>query len=319
MILSAGEKDTFRKNAFNGIVQALEKGVLLSKAFAVANIGIDRLSVSFIEMGERSGNLGDHFKYGGERLRKQAELSQKIIGALIYPICILVVALSMVVFLIAYIFPKIMPIFTSMKVALPLSTRIMIVVADTFTQKGILLAIIFLLAVSIFVSVYKKVTTFRFLVHLTLFFIPIIKKLSRTYVMSTSFYLIGSLLRGGVGGNDAFTLVSEKLFLLPYRIVYAKAGLWSTRGGSLSQFMRLEPRYFPSLAADIVDVGERTGTLEKSFFSLALIFEKELDGAIKVLSGLIEPVLMVTVGLSVGFIALSIVTPIYEITNHVTR
>ncbi len=312
------KKQTTSKSSLH-VVEDLSKGVENGQFL---HVRLDRFrkffgdfAVNIIKVGEVSGTLHENLGYLAEELKKQKELRRKVLSALVYPIFIVIATLGITVLLTVYVFPKILPILSTFNTQLPLSTRALIFISDTFIHWGWLIALILVALIGGFILALRK-PTFSLVVDRLLLKIPVLGKLLQYYYMANFCRTLGVLLQSDVRIVEAVQITASTTTNLVYRKSLNKLGLIITKGGKISAFLEEEGKIYPPMVSQMVNVGEATGKLSESLAYLAEIYENEVDELTKNLSTSIEPLLMIFMGLLVGFVAISIITPIYSFTQN---
>lgn len=300
------------KNLIAGLRLAVEQGKPLARAMKDAGVFGD-LAVNVVHIGESSGSLAQNLDYLSGEMQKKRELKRNVAAALIYPIFILIATVGIVIFLSVYIFPKILPVFSSLRGDLPWSTNFLIFFAAGLRDYWWLAGIIFLAAVLVWRLLTRMEKTKIFFDY-WLLRLPIIGAIFKNYYMANSCRALYLLLRGGAGIVASLELAGKSSGNLAYCRAFGKSALAARSGESIGENMA-EEKIFPSVAAQIICAGEASGSLEDSLVCVARMCEDEMNGAAKNLSAAVEPVLMVFAGLLVGFVATAIITPIYGITQ----
>ncbi len=272
--------------------------------------------INIIKIGESSGTLSHNLEYLADELRKRNALQGKVVSAFIYPGIITLATLGITAFLMLYLFPKIMPIFTSLHMELPITTKIVMAIS-LFLQAWGLVIIGIIIALIIGVSVMKKKSLrFRFVCDQAVLSMPIFGPLIRYYNLANATRTLGLLLRGGVTLSEAIPLTADTTANLVYKAEYRKMAEYIQRGERMSSFLVTSENLFPPIMSQLIAVGERSGNLSNTLVYLSELYEAEVDDFTKNLSSLIEPALMVIMGILVGFVAIAIITPIYGITQN---
>jgi len=313
VLKSAAKSQTFKK-ALNDILKRILEGESLSKSMERHPRIFNKFFQSIVKVGEESGTLEENLKYLSSFLQSEYSLKRKIIGALIYPLLIIVIALIIVSIITFFILPNLLSLFQALEIKLPLATRILIGSA-AFIQKY---WIFILGGFSLFFLIWKifqRIKSIQFYFHKITLFLPFfggINKNRNLADFSRTFY---TLLKSGMPILEALNICIDTLQNGVYRKNLGLVRLGVERGEKISQGLKRFPETFPTVFSQMVLVGERTGGLEESFLHLAEFHEKELDSTVKNLSNLLEPVLLILVGLFVAFIVLAIITPIYQFTS----
>ena len=301
------------------IKSSIEKGISFSKSLTLSEGKFENNLISIISYGESAGTLPLSLRQATINMEKKDDLKRKIVGALIYPAFIAMATLGMALFLVLYIFPKIIPLLSSMNIALPLMTRALRKVYLILSEYGIWIALIIVILSAIFYLFFKIKNKFRNKIQIFLLISPILGELIIKYTISNFSRSIGTLLEYGQSLPDILEHASRSTSLIPYTKALRICKEEVIRGVSLSESMSSFKTIFPPLMIDMIAIGEKTGLLSTMFKNIVHIYEEELDYFIKKLGTAIEPILMILMGLVVGSIALSIILPIYEITNHLGR
>ncbi len=307
------------RRVFDRVLFDVSNGMTLSGSLARHKKVFGEFAINLIRVGETSGILGKNLNYLADELKKKSELRRKVIGSLIYPVFITVATILLTALLTVFIFPKILPIFSSMRVTLPLSTRILIVLSNFLQHYGIFLLIGIIVLTIALIILHKKVPAFQFFTDRLLIRLPIIGPIAKNYNMANFSRTLGLLLKSGVPVMESLSVVGDSTRNSFYRKQYHLMAKRIERGEQISKFLLEHPQRFPHILSHMVAIGEKTGRLSDTLMYLSDFYEAEVDERTKNLSQTIEPFLMIFLGVLVGFIAISVITPIYEITNSLSR
>ena len=309
-------KSKSKVRIFDVIIDDVANGQYLATSLGKFNNLFGDFTVNLIRVGESSGVLSQNLAYLADELTKKDALRRKVVGALIYPIFITVATLGVTSLLTVFIFPKLMPIFTSLHVKLPWTTRALIAVSEFLRTSWLYLIIGIILAIVSFIVVRKISKRARFFVDRILLYTPLVGSIMQGYNLTNFCRTLGLLLRSGIHLSEAMVITAETTKNLVYRNVYMDIAGSIVKGETISQTMAERTDIFPDMLAHMVGIGERTGNLSGTFVYLSELYESEVDELTKGLSSSIEPILMTVMGILVGLIAVSVITPIYEITQH---
>jgi len=317
-ILKDQSKSRAKGRIFEKVAQDISNGKTLAGSLEKFKGTFDKFSTNLIKVGEESGTLEENLNHLSEELKKRQLLQRKVFGALVYPFFIIVATLVIAGVLTIVIFPKVMPIFQSLNVQLPITTRILIFVSDFLGKYwywlvGLVIALIVLFIYSL------KFRTFRFVIDSILLKLPILGELITNYNLANICRTLGTLLRSNVKIVRAFIVTAEATSNLAYRKELELISKSITRGEKIVQQMKGHPNLFPHVLLHMIAIGETTGNLDDTLRYLSEMYEGEVDDMTKNLSTIIEPALMIFMGVIVGFIAVSIITPIYEVTKTLSR
>jgi type IV pilus assembly protein PilC len=313
-------KDQSNQKSMQYVLQCaiadLADGLQLHTSLAKFPRVFDAFFVNAINVGESSGTLSSTMRYLATQIEKSEEIRGKVRSALLYPIIVFVGALGIAGYLAFGMLPKLTPMFTQLNVKLPPTTQALLDASTWLTHFWLPLII----GVGIFVvlmALLLRITLIRFALYRSISYLPIFGNLVRKLQTAKFARILGTLLSSGVTIVDALNVTAASTENLVYRKeldIIAKA---VDRGETIAAELRLHPKLFSHTATSMVAIGERTGKLADSLMTLAEFTEREVDDLTKNLSTLIEPISLIFVGLIVGFVALSIITPIYQITQGV--
>jgi type IV pilus assembly protein PilC len=318
-ILHAQGKPGTEERVLARIVEDTASGQALSKSLSRFPKFFDDFAVKLVKVGESSGTLSQSLVYLADELRKRQQLRSKVVGAFVYPAVLVCATVGITVFLMVYLFPKIMPIFASLHTELPLSTKIVIFLSTFLQHWGLLLLIGIIAFVMLTSLALKKSETLRYIRDDMVIRMPIIGSVMRSYNAANGSRTLGLLLKSGMRLSDALPVTADTTRNLVYKRLYTELAEAVIRGERISVPIMKERTYFPEMFGHMVAVGERSGTLSETLVYLSEMFDAEVDDFTKNLSTLVEPILMVVMGIIVGFIAISIITPIYGITQNLNK
>lgn len=296
------------------VVADVSNGQYLSSALEKFNGTFSDFFINIIRVGETSGILSNNLEYLAEQLKKKQVLKHKILSAMFYPLFIVVATLGLVGLLTTVVFPKVLPIFSSINVPLPFSTRLLIKVSRLLIIHGWLVALIGGVLIIVAIILLRR-ERFKYALEALILKLPVAGRIAVNYQLSNICRTVGLLLKGDSRLQEAITIAATTTENLVYRRQLKLLSGQITRGKKISTLLETNKHLFPDMVNHMVAVGETTGNLSDSFLYLAEIYEQELDEITKNLSSLLEPVLMVFMGLIVAFVAISIITPIYSLTQ----
>lgn len=298
------------------VIKDVENGHFLAKAMGRFKRTFGEFAVSIVEIGEASGTLPENLNYLAEELKKKQELRRKVISAMFYPAFIVLATFAVTALLMVFVFPKILPIFESVSYNLPLTTKILIVVSNFLLHYGLYLILGLIAALAAFWLLLKN-KRFRFWYDHILLSIPVFGTMVQTYNLTNFCRTLGILLKSDVRIVKATQITAHTTSNLAYRKEFTEVAERMSRGEKVSIYLSGKTRLFPVIMTQMITVGEDTGNLSETLIYLADMYENELDELTKNLSSVLEPALMLFMGLLVGFVAVSIITPIYGITQQI--
>jgi len=276
------------------------------------------LLISAVRAGESSGTLEDNLESVSEQLKKTKTLKSKIKAAMVYPIIVLTAAFILGMAMSFLVLPKITPLFEGLNIDLPATTRFLIWFSHIINSYGQYILIGIIAGAAFFAWLVRQKFS-RPVTHFIILKTPLIRAISRNSNLSDFCRVLGTLLKSGLNIDEALNITKNSLQNYYYVKVLEAARQRITRGQKLSEILSDYEKYFPDIAVSMIKVGEKSGRLEETLFYLAEFFEEEVENATKSLATAIEPILLIFIGLVVGGLALSIITPIYQITGNVQR
>ncbi len=315
LVRNQAKSRSFRRILDNLMADA-NKGMFLSDGLAKFKDVFGDLFINIIRVAETSGTLPENLVYLGEELAKRDALRKKVRAALIYPIVILVTSVLIGATMVVFVFPKILPLFQSAKVELPLTTRILITFSEVITDYGIFIFIGAVLAVVGF-RFLLRLSPVKFLYDRAISYIPIFGRAVVHFNMANSARTLSLLIRSGVRITEAIDITAATVTNLRYRRHLKEAANSVRKGEFLSKYLYAYPHDFPTLLTNMIEVGENTGNLNENLIYLAEYYENEVDDFTKNLSSILEPILLIIMGGIVAFIALSFITPLYQLTRTI--
>lgn len=322
VIASQTTSGRFKKIIFN-ILEQIKTGQTLAKSLARYPKVFDPLFINIIKVGEESGTLEGNLAYLASELEDRIELQRNIKAAAFYPAIVLTATFGLGLVLAYFVLPKITRLFQSLNFDLPLSTRILLKTAQLVENYNTWILLGFIL----FVILFKLLISQKFvkpLWHWVLIKTPIIGGILINYNLVMITRTLSILLKSGVTIDYAISITIDTTANMVYKnkLKYLLPQIQKGKRFSdvLSSFKqsRRHP-IFSLLVIKMISVGERSGNLDESLQYLAEYFEKEVDATTKNLTTILEPILLVTVGLIVGFIAVSVIAPIYQVTGQFSR
>jgi len=302
------------KKILDDVLNKLDNGESLSNSLSLHPKVFDDLFVSLIEVGEASGTLEENLGFLADQLEKKHDLRTKLKGAMIYPVVVLGSTLGLVIILAVFILPKLLPLFRSFNTELPLPTKILLFFISAGESYGIYIfaSVIFLIFFLIFLSRFRKVKS---VFHRIILKLPIFGKLTREVNLAYFSRTLAILIKSGVPIVEAFEITSRSLSNIVYQEEVKGVIPTIKQGGQIAGYFKENPKVFPSVFSRMISIGEKTGNIDESLSYLASFYERDVDEITKNISSTIEPVLLVVMGLAIGFIAISIIMPIYEMTH----
>jgi type IV pilus assembly protein PilC len=296
------------------ICKDLNAGLSLTEAFSKHPTVFNNIYINLIAAGEASGRLDDFLKKLVELQEKNQKIVAGIKSALFYPITLFTVATLITAFMLWKVVPVFEKMYGSMGVKLPAATSF-IISASRFISSGpnILTIILIFLAMRFgFKYLMKNVEPFRFAVHKFQLKIPLFGELIKKAVISRMTMIMANLQAAGVGIVETLKIAQTVTDNLVFVYAINRISEKIVTGDSLSKLFADEKHIFPAQLAQLTSVGENTGNMEEMFQSISNYYEEEFDTVVKGLSTIIEPLMIVVIGIIIGVLMVALYMPIFS-------
>ncbi|MFA6974154.1 MAG: type II secretion system F family protein [Parcubacteria group bacterium] len=293
----------------------IQDGLALSDALKKHRDVFSVMSINIIRAGEVSGNLRKAVAYVADNIEKNYAMTSKVKSAMMYPMIVLFVFFVIGFIVISFIVPKLTVMIKSMGADIPWYTRGLIFTSDFMNAWWWAVAIVIIGFIGGLVYYLKTEDGKKEMDQIKLK-LPIFGKVFQHVYIARFADNLGVLLVGGIPIIKALNVVSSVIGNTVYEAIFLKAADEVKVGGNMSDALRRYPQ-IPPIVAQMVRIGEESGQIDLVLGHIARFYEQETDEATKNLATLIEPVLMVIIGIAVGFLAFSIIMPIYNIAGQI--
>jgi type IV pilus assembly protein PilC len=295
------------------LIASVENGESFSLALSKFPETFGNIYVSLIKSGESSGSVADSLNYLADQLEKDFELRNRVRSAMTYPIFVLV-ALTVVGFLMfKFVLPNLTSVLEEQGGTLPPLTEA-IIAATKFFQVYWWVVLLALAGLILGIRFYLRNATGRYHWDAIKIRLPLIGRIFREVYFTRFARNLSTLVAGGIPIIQALTIVSEIMGNLVYRDILLQAAADVTNGRNISDSLSAH-KEFPPLVTQMVRVGEQTAQLDTILKKLAEFYEKEVDNRVNTLSTLLEPLIMIVLGIGVGILVAGILLPIYNIAS----
>lgn len=312
-ILQDQEANKKLKAIFIAILQEVEGGNNLSSAFSLFPEFFTSIDIGLVKSGEKSGTLDKVLDRMADQLEKQASLMSKIRSAFTYPAIVLVVAGGVIGVMMVYLVPKLTDVYSGFKQELPFITQVMVSISNFLVKFWWLMIAMTIALISGFLSYIHgksgRKNWDRFKIS-----IPIIKDFLKMVYMARYTRTLATLVGSGVSIVESLNITSKAVGNEVYRIEIEKMTEEVRQGKALSTAMEESP-LFPKTVSQMLKVGEETGEIDSMLTNLSNYYDEEVDTIVKNISTVLEPMIIVIMGLSVLFILVGIMTPIYNMST----
>jgi type IV pilus assembly protein PilC len=313
-VIERQSKNPRLKGVMKGIRESINKGDQFFTALKVYPETFSPLYVAMVRAGEESGGLSPALQTIAMQLERSSNLRKKIKGAMIYPAIVITVMIIIGILMMIFVIPTIASTFENIGNELPATTKFLIGTSNFLVNNGLLAA---LGAIGIVVAfiMFARTAVGKKIIHRALLYIPVIGTLVKQTNSAYTARTLSSLLTSGVDVIGALNITEDVLQNVHYKAIIREAAKGVEKGNALSLTFIANEKLYPILVGEMISVGEETGQISNMLSELAIFYETEVEQKTKDLSTIIEPMLMVVIGATVGFFALAMIAPIYSITD----
>lgn len=307
-------KNKYFKDVIENLAHHVENGQILSKGMKAYPKVFSEMITATIEVGENTGMLADSFGHLADILKAEKKLRSKVFSALMYPSIVLIALVGVSIFLAFFVFPQLVGMFDDAGVELPFILKTVQAVNAFFAANG------WYVLGGAFIAIILLRMLFRLpgpklRLHIFWLKFPFVGNLIKELTLTRFAGNLNALLAAGLSIVKSMEIVAKTVGNLKYRYTILSMGKELEKGTSLGRAMAARPKLFPSLTIQLCEVGETTGELENVLKKISVFYEERVNNVLTNLSATLEPILLVMVGLAVGFIAVSVISPMYELTN----
>ncbi len=313
--LSVAERQTKNpkmKQIIASLIEEIGKGEQFNAALAKHPKVFTSLYVAMVRAGEEGGTLADGLLIISTQLQRAGDLVKKVRGAMIYPAIVICLMIAIGILMMIFVVPTLTATFKELNVKLPLATRIIMATSDflsghTITALGAIAMVVVGAISALRTRIGKR--SFEWVVLR----LPAIGTMAKEMNSARTARTLSSLFSSGVDVVAALTITAEVVQNSFYKSIIADAAGRVEKGKALSEAFIENNKLYPILVGEMIAVGEETGQISQMLIEVADFYENEVERKTKDLSTIIEPILMIVIGLGVGFFALAMIMPIYSI------
>ncbi|MBC7816500.1 MAG: type II secretion system F family protein [Planctomycetaceae bacterium] len=312
----AGQTDNpSMKTLTNRLQESVQAGEDLSIALSKYPKHFDKAFVNLVKASEASGQLGPMLDRIATQYRTEAETRSKIKGALIYPAAMVTMCVGVVIFLLTYVFPKLMPMFAGREKDIPGPTKALLAISQSMTTywPWYLGVTVVLLAVGIYMA---RQASGRIMLDWLKIYLPPFNGLSRKVALSRSLRTLSTTLNAGVPMLEALELSGGTANNHFYESCWKQVSEQVTTGRQIHEALQGQS-LFPKMVVQMIASGEKTGRLGKVLEKVAEYLEREVANAVKTVTSLLEPLIITVLGSAIGGIAIAMLLPIFKLSSPV--
>ncbi|MEK7633876.1 MAG: type II secretion system F family protein [Patescibacteria group bacterium] len=299
------------------MIEAIDTKIKGGSSFSIAlqdyKKNFSKLYISLVKSGEASGKLGEILLRLADNLEKEREFKSKLKGALVYPVIIIVGMFVVMFIMITFVLPKLLGLYKDFNVELPLSTKILIGVSN-FSTRFWPLVLVLIIVSFYFAKKYLSTKAGKKSFDQFALKLPVFGHIISVSALVESTRTLAILISAGISILDALSIVVDSTDNSVFQQAFMTVSQKVEKGQSMGIALEQEG-IFPPILVQMSQVGEQTGNLDDTLLRLSKYFEMESEIATKTMTTLIEPLILVFLGAGVGFLVLSVITPIYNLTN----
>jgi type II secretory pathway component PulF len=292
----------------------VDSGSFLSDAFAKRPKTFSNFFVNIVKSGETSGKLDEVLNYLADEMEQNYDMVAKIKGAMIYPVFIVVGLIAVGIVLMVYVIPNLTAILTETNATLPLSTRIVIATSNFFKDYLWLVGLI-VAAIVVGIHFFIKTEFGKKQIDLFKLKMPIFGKLFKYIYLMRFTRSLSTLLKGGVTITKSLKITADVISNVVYKEIIEET-LESINDGNPIHVVMDNSKFVPSMVPQMIAVGERTGQLDTVLDKVTDFYGRETTNMLNNLSKLMEPIIMVVMGIGVGIMVAAVIMPMYNIASN---
>jgi type IV pilus assembly protein PilC len=316
-ILSDQTENSRMKRIVSDIAHQIETGSSFGEAVNFYSDIFSSAQIGMIEAGEASGKLNETLLQVAVEAEKSASIRSKIRGAMFYPVMIILLMLGAGFAIMVFVMPRIKELFDSLGGELPVSTKLLISISDFLvgTALGIpnaLSILIFIALIIVGITFWKKTPLGGYLWAQLMLSMPIFGKLSQKYSLARFTRMLSTLSSSGIPIIKALHISASSIGNEVYERRVNQIAEDVKQGITMAENMKDDERHFPSMVVGMIAVGEQTAQIDTICGKIADYYEDEVNDMVRNLSSLLEPIIMLILGLAVAFLVLSVMLPILQ-------
>jgi len=314
-VLAKQTPDPKLKNTYQKVLNDVQSGRTLGQSMKIYPGIFPPIVTSITEVGEEGASLETNLGFVSDYLRHEYELQRKIKGAMFYPIIIVLLTLAELLGMVYFILPKLESLFTAFE-DIPRFTQIVLDIAAFLRSNMPAIIVVILIAILIVHYLLKTVIGKHFKDKLALKF-PIIKELNKNIILSMLARTLRILLQSGIPLENAVLIAQSTIGNSVYESILSKVHTDIKSGRYLSDTLSVHMDNFSPTYVKLIEIGEQTGTLEENLEYLYDLYASEVQDMTNNLATIIEPLLLIFMGLIIGLLAIIIIGPIYQLTGSI--
>jgi len=294
----------------------VEKGDLLSKGLSRHQRAFGDFFINMVAAGEASGKLEEVLKQLFIQMKKDSEILAKVRGAMIYPAIVITMMFGIGILMAIYVIPSMSSVFKQLNVKLPLPTRILIIISDFLLVYGLYVGIGAIILIFFFIQTIRRPAGKKAF-HILLLKTPIIGTIIKKINLARFCRTLSSLLKTDIPIVQSFEIIAKVLGNVCYKNAMLDAKEQIKKGVTIEKSLRPYVSLFPPVVLQMISVGEQTGAVDEILEESAIFYEEDVRQTMTDLPSILEPLLMVVLGIAVGGMAIAIIMPMYSLSQAI--
>ncbi|MBI3396840.1 type II secretion system F family protein [Candidatus Woesebacteria bacterium] len=313
LILRAQSKGNMQKMVAQ-VLASVEGGESFSAALAKFPKVFTPTYIALVKAGELGGVLDDVLVRLADNMEREQEFKGKVKGVLIYPVIVVVGMVGVMAVMMIFVVPKLLGFYSQFNAQLPLPTKILIGLSDFSVKAWPLILLGLIVLIMLFIN-YRKTEVGKKQIDTLIFKLPIIGPLQQQIMLTELTRTLSMMVGAGVSILEGLNITSEVMGNAVLADALEDSAKQVEKGFPIAYSFARHPEAFPYILSQMVAVGEETGKMEEVLKKVSHIFEIESDQKVKALTTAVEPIIMVILGIGVGFLVIAVILPIYNLTS----
>lgn len=314
-ILSAQTEQPKLKAVTREMADDVDGGLQISQAFAKHPRYFSRFFVAMIRSGETSGRLDEVLNYLADQMEKDYDLTSRIRGAMVYPAFIIVSLIAVAIIMMIFVIPKMSGLLLESGAQLPLQTRVLIGTSNFIATYWWALAIV-VVGILIVLRLWVQSKSGRVAWDQILLRLPVFGLITQKIIIVRMCRSLSTLIRGGVSISAALEITSEVVDNAAFRDILTKTIKEVQDGNSITTVM-MQSKIVPRIVAEMMSIGEKSGKIDEILERLSAFYDREVSALVASLTSLIEPIIMVVMGVGVAFMVMAVLMPMFQLANAI--
>lgn len=314
-VLAKQSGNSLQRKVLYDVLRSVEGGASLSSALGRYPDVFPPTYQALVRAGESSGKLDEILMRLADTMESERALNGKFTSAMIYPAIVMIAMVGVFFMLMVFVIPKLSEMYKNLNVPLPMVTQVMMATSD-FMVKNVVLILVGAVVAVLLARYALRTEHGRSFTSEVMFRLPVFGRINKQKDLTQFTRTLSLLISSAVPIVEALAIVSEVAGNRAFRIAAQEASRQVEKGNELSEYFKSNP-VFPPLVGQMTSVGEETGKVDEVLGRVATYYDGEVDHLVHGLSAALEPIILIILGTMVGFLIISIITPIYKITSAI--